>query len=237
MHMNTFIRFTVVVFLALTLWGCATARYEPVETSVERMDVHKARQELFPALIRHLATQRGYPFANLYFKGEYLFAGIKVAEDQSSYLFLLQAKPTHPADWKHLPLAPYVYIMFTFLDDPHIIMEKNTIPFADHTDDGDGPFQGIFKLTMLNAQYCSGETKRVPVTEGNTLKVFPQGKSIGKSWREKQRMYYTPTYCQGITVPDEYPTMAGVRFYFDAQEDMESFASLLAGAFPRVRLP
>jgi hypothetical protein len=136
-----------------------------------------------------------------------------------------------------MPLASYVYVMFSFLDDPYMVMEKNVMPLATHSEDGDGAFKGIYKLTLMNAQYCSGETKEIPVLEANMMKIRAQGKVIGKSMTSKQLKYYTPTYCQGITANEDYPTMVGVRFYFDTQADMEAFASLLADTFPQVRLP
>jgi hypothetical protein len=237
MNRKTFRRLAALAALALALAGCTTSRYRPVETSVERMEVHEARQNVFPALMRHLATQRGYPFAKLYFTGEYLYAGVKATEDESAYVFLLQSRTRRPADWKHVPLSPYVYVMFSFLDNPRLVMEKNTMPLATHSDDGDGAFRGVYKLTIVNAQYCSGETKEIPSLEGGVMEIHGQGKIIRRSMRGEQLKYYTPTYCQGITVKAAYPAMVGVRFYFDTQEDMESFASLLAGAFPRVRLP
>jgi hypothetical protein len=221
--------FLAVICASLFLGGCAIP-YKPVSVDLSPVMEERQGERFFNILVEHLDHMRNYPFARLFRRGEYSFKGVQLTEDGRQAVYLFEAE--NPENLAHIPMLRYSYIYFDFRGTPRLIAQENTSTGQDSTNDGDGPFKGTFKLTILGARYCSGDTKDLPLVEGNHVRIVQYSKLYLRSLKQKMQKYFTPTYCQGFNVPPDMPGLAGVRFYFDTKSEMDEFASALVAAFP-----
>jgi hypothetical protein len=215
---------------AMILSGCGGAHYRPVELQLQRAQSDNPRSEFLGVLLEHLALQREYAFARGYFEGVYTYNGAKTSEDGRTVVFLFEAH--------RLPYLRWAYVVLSFGESAYMVAEENTSAEArarGTTNDGDGEFRGLYKLTVHGARYCSGETKEPPEIEGGEVKLQMYDRMMRRSMLKEMLRTYTPTYCQDDAKGARRPELAGVRFYFSTKEDMEAFASALMGAFPSVR--
>jgi hypothetical protein len=223
-----------VLAACLFLAGCATS-YKPVTLELSPVAEQVRGERFFHLLVDHMFHMRGYAFARLYLKGEYYFRGMRLTDDGRQAVYLFEAQG--PENMTHIPMLQYSYIYFDFREASRLVAQENTAIGTDVTSDGDGVFKGTFKLTILGARYCSGDTKDLPEVQGNEVRIVQYSEVYLRHLMEKQQKYSTPTYCQGFNVPPDMPGLEGVRFYFEEKADMDEFASALVTAFPFVEAP
>lgn len=207
--------------MLLVMSGCA-ARYEPVDIGIPATG-----GEFFPVLMRHLADARGYAFALGFQKGEYAALGARSTADGSKRVYLLRSLTV-----ESLPLA---YVYFDFGPDARVSLGRNVSVGARMTgasDDGDGVYQGTYRIYIADARFCVGETKDLPVVQGNEITLKQYDRIMRRSMYDRMTAHYTPTFCQGRDRVPGLPELEGVRFYFMDEEAMAAFAVAFMAEFP-----
>ncbi|MFC1770187.1 hypothetical protein ACFLZI_03960, partial [Nitrospirota bacterium] len=157
-----------LVIIAIVLMGCG-ASFRPIEMDVMPATSEDSIKILPDLLMEHLATQRNVPFARDYLNRFYVFRGMKRSDDRNHAIFLLQSTT------KQLLALPYAYVYLHLQDNPYIMTHENTSSIdrggEGYSSEHDALYKGVYRLSLMNARICLGETKELPVIEGNEVKL------------------------------------------------------------------
>ena len=211
--------------------GCG-ANFVPLEMEIDPSSGQDAGS-MFPRLLmEHLAAQRSIPFAMDFLQGLYVFRGAMQSDDGKHTIFLLEKASPGIFAFR------YAYVYLAIGDNTYLMMHENT-SIADrsqgYSSESDGSYKGLYRLSLVDARLCLGETKERPVIEGNEVKIEAADRMMRRSMYGEMKSHYTPTYCQGIPEDSLPGHPEGVRFYFDTEAEMKRFASSLTAAFPQIK--